>query len=143
MQMKLTETLTTVRRLHIQTKKLEEENKTLKDGAHRIANTKMAEVERENASLKEKAEEREEVIAAMGSKLGVLSQQKTACEEQNRSLTEANKHLEDFSHHLEQKIIGQQASIQNIMQVGGTCTCTVFACIHEQCNVHIKVHMYA
>jgi uncharacterized protein (DUF3084 family) len=115
--MKLTESLTTVRRLHIQTKKLEEENRTLKDGAHTIANTKLAEVERENASLRAKAKEHEEVIAAMGTKLEMLSQQKTACDEQNRSLIEANKHLEEFSHHLEQKVIGQQASIQNIMQV--------------------------
>ena len=106
-----------MRRLHIQTKKLEEENKTLKDGAHRIANTKMAEAERENASLLAKAKEREEVIAAMGAKLEVLSQQKVVFEEQNRSLKEANKKLEALRNHLEQQVIGQQASIQNIMQV--------------------------
>ena len=134
--------MTTVRRLHIQTKKLEEENKTLKDGAHRIANMKMAEVERENTSLWEKAKEREEVIAAMGAKLGLLGQQKAACEEQNRSLSEANKHLEEFSNHLEQKVIGQQASIQNIVQVG-TCPCTVFACIHDiHVHLHVIMHMY-
>ena len=126
LQRKLNESLTTVRRLHLQTKKLEDENKALKDGAHMFANTKMAEIKRENASLKEKAKEREEAIAAMGLNLEVLSRQKVAYEEQNRSLTEANKHLKDFSHHLEQKVIGQQASIQNIMQV---CmhTCTVEA----------------
>ena len=127
-----------MRRLHIQTKKLEEENKTLKDGAHRIANTKMAEVERENASLLAKAKEREEVIAAMRAKLEVLSRQKVACEEQNRSLTEANKHLEDFSHHLEQKVIGQQASIQNFVQVCMyTCMCT-----HVLSLYSIYMYMY-
>ena len=118
--------MTTVRRLHIQTKKLEEENKILKDGAHMFANTKMAEVERENASLKEKAKERKEVIAAMGAKLGLLIQQKVDFEEQNQSLTEANKYLEDFSHHLEQKVIEQQASIQNFVQV---CIC-MYTCTY-------------
>ena len=109
-----------------------------------FANTKMAEVERENASLKEKAKEHEEVIAAMGTKLGLLNQQKVACEEQNRSLTEANKHLEEFSNHLEQKVIGQQASIQNIMQVHvGTCIWTIFAYMNSHCkmsmtNIYIR-----
>jgi predicted nuclease with TOPRIM domain len=101
----------------MQTKKLEEENRTLKDGAHTIANTKLAEVERENASLRAKAKEQEEVIVAVGSKLEILSLQKMDYEEQNRSLIEANRRLEAHSNHLEQKVIEREASIQNIMQV--------------------------
>ena len=106
-----------MRRLHLQTKKLEEENRTLKDSAHEYANTKLAEVEREYASLQAKVREQQEVIATMGAKLEALSQQKVACEEQNRLLAEGNKKLETFSNHLEQKVIGQQASIQNLVQV--------------------------
>lgn len=81
------------------------------------ANTKLAEVEREKATLQAKAKEQREVIAELGSKLEVLSQQKVACEEQNRSLAKEKKKLEAFNNHLEQKVIGQQASIQNFMQV--------------------------
>ena len=105
-----------MRRLHLQTKRLEEENKILKDRAHEYAHT-LAEVERECASLQAKAREQREVIATMGTKLEVLSQQKADYEEQNRLLAEGNKKLEAFSNHLEQKVIGQQASIQNLVQV--------------------------
>ena len=81
------------------------------------ANTKLAERERENASLQAESKEQRDVIAVMDSKIEVLSQQKVACEEQNRSLAETNKKLEAFNNHLEQKVIGQQAIIQNVLQV--------------------------
>ena len=136
-QQKLTESLTTARRLHLQTKKLEEENKTLKDGAHIFANTKLVKVERENALLQAKAKEQGETITKLESKLYVLSEQKVACEDQNRSLTEVNNELKAMNSHLEQKVIGQQASIQNCLQV---CYGHVLCC---DIVVHVHVHTYA
>ena len=98
---------------------------------------KLAEVERENALLQAKAEEQEETITKLESKLDVLSQQKVACEEQNRSLAEVNNELKAMNNHLEKKVIGQQASIQNCFQV---CYGHVLCC---DIVVHVHAHTYA
>ena len=109
-RLKLTESLSTIRHLRIQMQKLEEEKKKLTETAHKYASTKLDDVERENASLKEKATANQQLIATMSVKINELSQQKGAIEEKLQSVI-ATKDM------LEQKVIGQQATIQNVIQV--------------------------
>ena len=87
--------------------------------------------------LQAKAKEQEETITKLESKLDMLSQQKVACEQQNRSLADMNNELKAMNNHLEQKVIGLQASIQNCLQV---CYGHVLCC---DTVVHIHVHTYA
>lgn len=124
-QRKLNEALLTIRRLHIQVQKLEEEKRKLTETAHEYANTKLDGVERENASLKEKATADQQLITTMSVKLNELTKQKAAVEEKLQSVT-ASKDI------LEQKVIGQQATIENVLQVLIVCIYLihVYACAH-------------
>ena len=107
---KLTESLETTRRFHIQNRILEDENRRLKSSVHEYANTKLDEAEEKNRLLKQ-------TMKSLSAELDELSQHKVALEKNNQMLAERCSELDGVKSLLEQKIIGQQASIQNLQQV--------------------------
>ena len=110
LKLKLTESRETVRRFHLRNKSLEDENRRLKDTVHEYANTKLDEREKENQVLKQ-------TMKSLSAKVDELSQHKVALEDHNQKMAKRCAELDGVKSLLEQKIIGQQASIQNLQQV--------------------------
>ena len=117
MQVKLAQSIQTVRGLTLERQKLEEENKRLLAEAHGYANTKLDEAEKNNESLREEVSEYKKKIADMTVKVNELATQKAACEEKNHAMATILKSLEHTKHNLKQKDVEQQALIQNLQQV--------------------------
>ena len=117
MQVKLAQSIQTVRGLTLERQRLEEENKRLIAEAHGYANTKLDEAEKKNESLREEVSEHKKKIADMTVKLNELDTQRAACEEKNRVMASTLKSLAHTKHNLEQKDVEQQAWIQNLQQV--------------------------
>ena len=117
MQVKLAQSIQTVRGLTLERQRLEEENKRLIAEAHGYANVKLDEAEKKNESLREEVSEHKKKIADMTVKLNELDTQKAACEEKNHVMANTLKSLEHTKHHLELKDVEQQAWIQNLLQV--------------------------
>ena len=107
---KLSESLETTRRFHIQNKILEDENRRLKNTVDKYANTKLDEVEKKNQLLKQ-------AMKSLHAEMDELSEHKAALEKNNQMLAEQYAELDGLKHLLEQKIIRQQTLIQNLQQV--------------------------
>ena len=115
-QVKLAQSIQTVRRLTLERQKLEEQNRFMAE-AHGYANSKLDEAEKKNESLREEVSEHKKKIADMTVKVNELVTQKSASEEKNHVMANTLKSLEHTKFSLEQKDIVHKEWIQILQQV--------------------------